>query len=135
MDDPNKNVDQRSERAPLEDLRRIVGKIRFSARHADYRETETWSVYAHPWPGQRAGFDALITIRPRSGSPGPIRGHQIVLRESERVYLPEEPTNRHGQIWFRGLPEGEYQAELPVGPIPPEDAEFPSDPGPAARER
>lgn len=97
---------------PLEELAVVVAKLRFSAQHADYKETETWSLFAHPWPAERAGFDALITIKPRAKSRQDLAGHRIVLRGKEGTYLPAEPTNRHGQIWFKDLPEGEYRAEF-----------------------
>ncbi|MBD3162964.1 MAG: hypothetical protein GF346_11145 [Candidatus Eisenbacteria bacterium] len=112
MDDPNEGNDPGRDSTPLEDLEKIVAEIRFSSHHADYKESGSWSLFAHPWPGERTAFDALLTIKPRAASTEEIAGHRIVLYGDEGAYLPSEPTNRHGQIWFKGLPGGEYRAQL-----------------------
>jgi hypothetical protein len=102
----------------FEDLDEVLGGLRFSHLHSDGKSGRYWSVYVHPFlEAQESGFDAFFVISARVPDLA-MGGWRIVVRalEGGGEWRSETATNARGEVFVKGLPEGEFSAALSLEP-------------------
>ena len=125
----------------FETLKEALAQLQFSHDHADLRQNTHWVVYAHPWLGETDdAFDALITVKPRSSAVGTGAGLRLTVERGNTTWLPDGATNQRGQVRFKALPLGSFNARLRQSEVTPEVlplavANFAPQPSPIAQTR
>jgi hypothetical protein len=105
----------------VETLKEVLAQLQFSHDHADSRPNTHWVVYAQPWPGETDdAFDVLITVKPCSLAAGTGAGLRLTVERGNATWLPAGTTNQRGQVRFKALPLGSFNARLRQSAITPE---------------
>jgi len=97
----------------LTELADLLAQVCCTHLQADYQEGQHWTVYVHPClRDEEDAFDALFSITATTQEAGSGTGLRLVLQRDRVTWLPAGVTNRRGQVWFKRLPFGQFQAQL-----------------------